>query len=145
MKTRKKCEGFTIVELMTSMLALAILALAVSSMLIYGYVGWRRNTESVKMHRDAAVAMDAIAREIRNSSIDEISATVSEIQFASGVVRADPKTYTLGEIAYGSEVNIGGFSLNRNVVSNTVTVAFTLSTSDNADRNQYTMTIHPRN
>lgn len=145
MKIRKQCKGFTIVELMMAMLAMAILSLAVGSMLVYGWMGWRRNTESVGMQRDAVLAMNVVAREIRNSNISEISADAAGIYFDAGVVRPSATSFLASEIAYTRGININNFNVNMNVADNAVTVAFTLFTASGTDQNDYAMTIKPRN
>lgn len=146
MKTKKQCKGFTLVELMVSMLAFAVMVLAVGSMLFYGWLGWRRNTESVSMQRDALIAMNVIAREIRNSSINEVSGDAAGIYFTASspvIVRSSSVNYPASDIAFSPGINIRNFGVN--IVSNTVDVGFTLYTSDGADENQYRMFINTRN
>jgi len=67
------CSGFTLVELMMAMLATAILALTVGSLLVFAWKGWRINNESVNMQRDVSLAMKIMAREIRKASIENIT------------------------------------------------------------------------
>ena len=72
--TRKKHQaGFTLVELMLGIMATAILALAVGIMLVYAFRGWRQNTESVQMQRNATLAMRVMAKEIRRTPLVNIS------------------------------------------------------------------------
>jgi prepilin-type N-terminal cleavage/methylation domain-containing protein len=148
MKMKKQCSGFTIIELMVSMVAMAILSLAVGTMLVSGWTGWRRNTESVGMQRDAVFAMNVIAREIRNSNISEITSTDEVgIYFGAGTVRSNPASFLASEIAYTGGVNVRDFSVTQNdtgILTN-VTVAFTLFTASGTDQNNYAMTITPRN
>lgn len=146
MKIKNQSSGFTIVELMVSMLAFSVMVLVVGSMLFYGWLGWRRNTESVNMQRDALIAMNTIAREIRNSTISEVSGDSAGIYFAASspvVVRTSAMNYFASDIAFSPGINIRNFGVN--IVSNTVDVGFTLYTSDGADENQYRMFINTRN
>ena len=69
----KSSSGFTIFEVLVAMLATSILILIVGLMLYVGWLGWRRNSESVNMQRDASLAMRIMAREIRRTPIDEIT------------------------------------------------------------------------
>lgn len=70
---KRSREGFTIVELMIGMLAAAIFALAVGSVLFYAWLGWKRNTVSLEMQRDTTLAMRVIAKEIRRTPLQDIS------------------------------------------------------------------------
>lgn len=73
MSVRKKTDGFSIVELMVAMLATSILALAVGSMLVFGWISWKRNNDSVNMQRDASLAFSMMAKEIRMSNISDVT------------------------------------------------------------------------
>ena len=66
-------SGFTIMELLVAMMATAILALIVGLMLVYGWQGWHQNTASVEMQRDATLAMQVIAKEIRRTPMAGIT------------------------------------------------------------------------
>jgi len=93
MTKAKTKNGFTIVELLVSILAFSIMILAVGLLLIYGMLGWRKNTHSVNMQRDAVIAMEEISREIRNSNIAEIGYDASGIYFTPGVIRTTNVTF----------------------------------------------------
>jgi type II secretory pathway pseudopilin PulG len=60
-----------LVELMVSMLAGAILALMVGTILIFGYKNWGNNSQSVELQRDASLAMEAVGRLIRQAPVDD--------------------------------------------------------------------------
>lgn len=96
---KRASRGFTIIETMIVILASSILALVVGTMLAAGYAGWRYNNNALTMNRDASLAMEVIAREIRNSGIDDIkignvsfsantTAQGSSLQFAANEVRS---------------------------------------------------------
>ena len=73
MKLNKQSKrGFTLVELMVSMVVLALLSLTIGSVLIFTWTGWHRASDSVAMQRDASLAMRMIAKEIRASDSDDI-------------------------------------------------------------------------
>lgn len=137
MKRKNRCAGFTLVELMMSMLAMAVLLLATGSILVYGWLGWRRNMESVSMQRDATIAMKMIARDIRNSNISDVSGDAAGIYF-------NGSSFLAADIAISPGVNMNNFEPPL-IVSNTVVVAFTLNTSDNADENRYRILVNTRN
>jgi len=67
-------QGFTVTELLLAVLATAIMALAVGSVLVYIWKGWIRHAASVEMQRDATLAMRIISREVRRTDIDNIAA-----------------------------------------------------------------------
>ena len=73
MKSHESKSGFTLVELMVVALAFSILALATGSMLVFGWQGWKRMNDSVDMQRDASLAMRVMAREVRKSTIANIT------------------------------------------------------------------------
>ena len=143
MKTKRTKQGFTIVELLVAMVAFSIMILAVGLMLIYGWLGWRKNTHSVNMQRDAVLAMEQIAREVRNSNIAEITDDAGGIYFAPGIVRSNDVNILTTDIAVFPGVNIEDFGVS--YITNAVTVSFTLFTDGNADRNDYEITVNTRN
>lgn len=67
-ENRSRCSGFSLVELMVAMVAVAVMALTVGSVLYYAWVGWSRGRDSVKMQRDVSLAMRMLAKEIRASN-----------------------------------------------------------------------------
>lgn len=146
MKARKQSKGFTVVELMVGMLAMSVMVLVVGSMLFYGWLGWRRSMESVGMQRDALIAMETIAKEIRSSNISEVTGDTAGIYFSVSspvVVRTAKFQYLAADIPFNPGVNIKNFGVR--TVDNTVTVRFTLYTSDGADENAYRMSVNTRN
>jgi prepilin-type N-terminal cleavage/methylation domain-containing protein len=78
-------KGFTLIEVMVAAVAFSLLVVAVGSMLVFGYRGWRRNNDLVNMQRDASLTLMMIAREIRNGTYDDVTVG-SGISFAgSGI------------------------------------------------------------
>ena len=147
MKIMRLRKGFTIVELLVAMTAFSVMILAVGLLLVYGWDGWRKSTHSVNMQRDAVLAMEQIAREIRNSNITEITDDSDGIYFtALGFVRTNSATILAADIAAFPGVNIDPKSFDVSYApTNAVTVRFTLFTDRNADRNNYEMTVNTRN
>lgn len=145
MKKVKTKEGFTLVELLVAMLAFSIMILAVGLMLVYGWLGWRQTTHSVNMQRDAVLAMEQIAREIRTSNIADITHDSAGIYFSPVVARTNSATILASEIAVFPGVNLEPNSFDVDVVTNAVTVKFTLFTNERVDRNNYEMTVNTRN
>ncbi len=148
MKINKKYkQGFTLVELLMGALVMAVLILAVAHVFYYAWMGWSRNVQSVNMQRDAYLAMEQIAREIRNSNIDEVSADGSGIYFTPDGSLANPRTSTVNiltsDIAQFPNINIESFTVRKN--GNQVGVSFTLFTDGRTDENDYAMTILTRN
>lgn len=131
-------------ELLVSMITMSILVLVVGSMLIFGWRGWYRMSDSVNMQRDAVIAMNWISMQIRNSKSSEISWDSSGIYFsADGFRRTNEVNITLSDIAYFDGVHVQNFNVSTN--NNGVRVQFSLFTDGNLDANDYDMTVMPRN
>lgn len=143
-------SGFTLVELMVAMLVAAILALAVGSMLVFGWMGWVRSNEIVASQRDASLAMLMIAKEIRNSSYGDITAgsgiVCKDFSFQdSGVdlTRNDGMKVVDGWLVSGSFVSTKKEDISASGTSRWVRVAFSLQTS--TEVNNYAIEVTPRN
>jgi len=67
-KRRWVNQGFTLVELMVSMAATAILALTVSLILVMPWQAQRTNERMTQLRRDAMVSMQMMTHDIRTSS-----------------------------------------------------------------------------
>ena len=145
MNARKKSEGFTIIELMVSMIAFSILALAVGSMLYYGWLGWRRNTDSVAMQRDAVVALRIVEHRIRNASLDG-SSPLAMGWSAAQLTFASDDNFSSSEVTLDAGVVLvpGSFNIQPDGVGG-IDVEFVLNTTSGADGNSYEMTVYPRN
>ena len=135
----KRTAGFTIIELMVGMLGMAMISLAVGSMLVYGWMGWRRNMESIAMQRNAMVAMHMLEQRIRNATMDEIGGFGTQTL----VFDNDPD-FSASEFSEGSFVKVDAFNAAINDLGG-VEVAFTLSTVSGMDENDYSITVYPRN
>jgi Tfp pilus assembly protein PilW len=77
MKMCKKKVGFTLVELMIAMVSSAILALIVALILFMSYREWRADNEYARLRRDAAFAVQIMAKDIRNSSYSNITEAIN--------------------------------------------------------------------
>ena len=130
-------------ELLLSMLTLAVVVLAVGHLFFYSWTGWVVNSRSVAMQRDAYLAMEQIAREIRNSNIDEVSGDSSGIYFVVDGTRSSAIDILAADIPASPNVNISGFTVREN--DDSVRVAFTLYTDDYTDQNDYEITVKTRN
>lgn len=79
MKICVKKTGFTLVELMITMVSGALLAIIVSLILFMTYRSWRTDNEYARLRRDTAFAVQLIAKEIRNSSPNGITANPNSL------------------------------------------------------------------
>jgi Tfp pilus assembly protein PilE len=136
----KKTEGFTIIELMLGVVGLAIIALTVGALLVYAWMGWRRNVESVAMQQNAKVAMRIIEQGIRNANLSQVTWNASSINFT----KADDLDFATAEFTADSMVTITSFNVASNAAGG-INVSFSLSTASETDENTYQMTIYPRN
>ena len=154
-RIKKSRLGFTLIELMVATLAFAILVLAVGSMLVYGWLGWKRNSEWVRMQRDASLTILMISKEIRNATYDKItegsgiSFIDSGIVFSesgNNIIRNDGVPMVTGWLTPGTfvtrklEVANAGTEYQTN---QWVEVDFTLQTSIEAE--SYSIKVSPRN
>jgi Tfp pilus assembly protein PilW len=138
---RRNSAGFTLVELMTGMLGMVIIALAVGSMLVYGWMGWRRMAESIQMQRNSMVALRILERRIRNASLADIAG------FGVGTTQltfADDPDFSSTTFSEGSYVQLDDFSAATNSLGG-VELTFSLSTTSETDDHTYTITLQPRN
>ncbi|MDZ8119288.1 PilW family protein [Pontiella agarivorans] len=101
MNALKSRSGFTLIELMMAMLAGVVLAVTVFAMLISQHRALENNSQSLKMQRDASLALAMIGREIRQSRIEDILidgvrftedpyAAGSRLDFDAAVTRTNP-------------------------------------------------------
>jgi Tfp pilus assembly protein PilW len=95
MKLRRKNAGFTLVELMLTTVAAAILVLTVSLILFMAFRSWRINNSYAQLRRDVALAVQLMAQDVRESAGTNIS-VVSEtsLSLAANLVRPDTRTFT---------------------------------------------------
>ena len=148
MRVNESKKGFTIVEVILSMLAFGIMALTVGTVMLSSWSNWRDFREAIAMQRDAMIAMKIMATEIRNSNINEISGDSDGLDFSVNGTRDNAFVFNKSDIAFSSGVELNQwdrpdiFSSSSN---NYVTVGFSLRTSGGAYQDRYEMTIHPRN
>jgi type II secretory pathway pseudopilin PulG len=138
---RRNSAGFTLVELIAGMLGMAIIALAVGAMLVYGWMGWRRTAESIQMQRNSMVALRILERRIRNASLNEIAG------FGVGTTQltfSDDPDFSSTTFSEGSYVQVDAFSATTNSLGG-VDLTFSLSTTTDTDDNTYSITLYPRN
>ena len=75
----KKHSGFTLIELMISIIISSILALTAGIMIYYSYETWNKSKIAVELQRDATFAMDILSRNIRPSNHSDIQTSGSTI------------------------------------------------------------------
>lgn len=148
-------QGFTIIELLIATLAFSILMLAVGSMLVFGWQGWYRYSDSVSMQGDAALATQMIAKEIRNASYVDISdgagisfanSGISFSESGNNLVRSDGMIVVNGWLVPGTFVTRKlelATSQTRFKTNQWVEVGFSLRTT--TQREAYSIQVSPRN
>ena len=80
-------KGWTLIELMISMVSASIFMLVVGSLLFFGWSGWLQNSASVEMQRDISLAMQVMTREIRCAESIATSADTLECVTTSNSMR----------------------------------------------------------
>jgi len=96
MKPLYKKKAFTLVELMVAMVVAAIVILTVAAVLLMAYRSWNTNNAYVSLRRDAAFAVELMARDIRESKLVDIDDNTANqlILYDSGNVKGYTATYT---------------------------------------------------
>jgi hypothetical protein len=79
--------GLTIVELMVGMVAASVLALTVGAIMYYSYRGWASVQSVGNMERDGALAMQAVAKEVRGAASSNVVAVASRFAKVGDVLR----------------------------------------------------------
>lgn len=108
MKADRK-TGFTLVELMIAIAASAIVMLTVGVLLVSAIRSWRSNNAYVDMRRDAAFAMEMMARDIRQAEHDgAITAATNSLIVENTVVgySADFSLVSGSDLAYSRDGSV---------------------------------------
>lgn len=150
MSTHTKSTGFTVIELMIGMLAMAVMALTVGSMLYFGWLGWRRSNEIVNMQRDASLALRVMAKEIRMSSIDDIiEGNPLVCENANGTATF---TGSGGNLDVSGSISmrlvrgwVGSFNTVKQTDGTNSWIEITLNLNTETDQNNNALKISPRN
>jgi type II secretory pathway pseudopilin PulG len=95
MRTANKKAAFTLVELMFAALASAILILTVTTVSLMGLHTWRKNNAYISLRRDAAFAMEMMARDIREARPDGLISKGTDILTVRNYVRGYVAYFTL--------------------------------------------------
>jgi len=74
---RRGYRGFTLVELIASMVVLAIVGGVSSSILLHSADGYLAASTTSQLHHELSVAMDRLARELRRIDRDPAAATIA--------------------------------------------------------------------
>ncbi len=100
----KKKVGFTLVELMIAMVSSAILALIVALILFMSYREWRTSNEYANLRRDAAFAVQIMAKEIRNSSYSNVTEAINNsLKLSTNAVHSNSTAFartSAGNLTY---------------------------------------------
>jgi prepilin-type N-terminal cleavage/methylation domain-containing protein len=116
MKICGKRNGFTLVELMIAMVSGAVLAGIVSLILFMTYRSWRTDNEYARLRRDTAFAMQLMAKEVRISSYNTITASANSLTCPINAMHtrrtvftrsADTLTYSINGISQGQLITKG--------------------------------------
>jgi hypothetical protein len=81
--------GFSLSEVLASMLAASVLALSSGSLLFFGFRGWSEDLAAVGAQRDAGFALDLMDRALRTASATNVAVTSTQISvLQDGVVKS---------------------------------------------------------
>lgn len=129
---RKRQKGFTLIELMTGLLAGGIMVLAAGTVLVTSHVAWDNALEKADLQREASYTMLRMTSHIQAATAAEVEGegTAIRIYTEAGWVRF------FGNDSYDLKCHVDGHSevtindntetLGFNVVGNVVTIALEL-------------------
>lgn len=118
MRPRARRAGFTVVELLASVVTAAVLAVAMGSILYFSYSALSKNTERITLQRDATFAFDMIARTAQGASPGEITLASGSVTFQTNTFRNKRVRFfnnNTGDLVYDPDMAVGG---NEQVVVN---------------------------
>jgi len=111
MKPRPGRAGFTVVELLATVVTAGILAVAMGSILYFSFTALRRNNERITLQRDATFAFDMIARTAQGASPAEITLATKSVTFGTNAFRTKRIRFfdnNTGDLVYDPDIAIGG-------------------------------------
>lgn len=82
---RQLQQGFTVIEAIIGAMATAIVVLVVGTILALGLRTWRMNAAWTQLRRDLAFASTLMARDVRESSYDNLEAQPQQLSVLSAV------------------------------------------------------------
>lgn len=129
MTPRSGRGGFSLVELLATVVTSAILAVAMGSVLYFSYAAMHRNGERITLQRDATFAFDMIARTAQGAAPGEITLASKSITFATNAFRAKQVRFfdnNTGDLVYDPDISVGG---NEMVVVNDRLTSFGVTTN----------------
>ncbi len=141
MKHTKK-DGFGLIELLIAILATAMLVIAVGNILVFTWRGWRQSSDAVSMQRDASLALRAIAREIRQTPIGDITTGTDTLSCGTRSFSKSGRVLTYEGIAL-IDGWVTSFVSSEGTVNGSVDV--TLGIGAGADRSTIEATFYTRN
>lgn len=93
MKTNQYKKGFTLVELMITAVASAILILTVALILMMVFQSWRINNAYADLRRDAALAVYMMAKDVREADYGSLTGGTT-LTLPSAVPGGETVSYT---------------------------------------------------
>lgn len=154
MKIGGKRNGFTLVELMIAMISGAVLALIVALILFMTYREWRTDNEYARLRRDTAFAMQLMAKEVRISSYNAITASTNSLTCPINAMHtrqtvftrsADTLTYSINGTSQGQLITRGLSVFNPVRTNNGVLLKLVLANTDGSIAITNQTFIYPRN
>ncbi len=118
MRPRPGRAGFSVVELLATIVTAAVLAVAMGSVLYFSFAALGRNNERITLQRDATFAFDMISRTAQGASPSEITLATKSITFGTNMFRTKRVRFfdnNTGDLVYDPDIAVGG---NEQVVIN---------------------------
>lgn len=108
---RQRRAGFTVVELLATSVAAAILAIALGSVLYFVYAAMRRSNESLNVQRDIGYALDLLQRAARSASPGEVTVGLGSVTFGTNMFRRHRSRFydnRTGDLVYDPNLSRSG-------------------------------------
>lgn len=108
MKRPEHNAGFTMVELMVTLVAASILAVTAGTTLVYSYSGWYRNNAALELQRDATLAMYRLSRAVRMASATDVTTPLAGQSAGQLTIKTTEFRVNGDHLLYDPDTGIGG-------------------------------------
>lgn len=104
MKTKKKQNGFSLIEIILATLASSMVILIVATILLMAYWSWRTNNAFATLRRDSAFATHILAADIREASYDGLAYSSGQLTVQSAITnKTSTFTHTGDTLTYSTD------------------------------------------
>jgi type II secretory pathway component PulJ len=99
----RQVRGFTLVEVLVTMVSASVLAISVGSLLFVASHNWRYSVDAVATQRNVELALDSISRAVRAADPSTVSTSPGELTVDTGIFRSEG-----GDLVYDPDTGTEG-------------------------------------